>query len=108
MKTHDYATHVRALRAISDALDIEPEEVPALLKKLWAAWQAHPFFEDYYAGGWAGKMNMGPIEPKLYSPVALAVYTHEIGLRGHPESYVVSPLPDLIAGIRWGERTLGD
>jgi hypothetical protein len=108
MNPHDFARHARALRAISDALDIRPEQVPALLQELWAAWEAHPFFEEYYAGGWSGKLDAGPIEPRLYAPVALAVFTHEVGLRGHPESYVVSTLPDLIASIRWGERTLGD
>lgn len=108
MKTDDFKRHARAFNAISGALGIERESVSALLKKLWTAWETHPFFEEYYAGGWTGKLDVGPLDPNLYDPMALAVFTHEIGLRGHPESYIVDTLRGLIASIGWGERTLGD
>ena len=37
--------HIRAIRAIADAVGIEPAEVPTFLARLWAGWEKHPAYE---------------------------------------------------------------
>ncbi len=95
----DPLKHVRAIRAIADALGIKPVEVPAFLARLWKGWENHPVYPEWYKSDETG------FTPRfdLYNPVAVAVFEHERG-----KSYLISDLQDLIASLEWGKRNLGD
>lgn len=88
--------HARAIRAIADAVGIEPVEVPAFLARLWEGWERHPAYRGWYEPGETPRVD-------IYNPVAVAVFEHE-----HGRSYIISDLQDLIAGLKWGGRNLGE
>jgi hypothetical protein len=76
---------------IMETLDVDYNEFKFLLKDLWDAWLAHPYFDEYYesdSAGWAPKDN-------LINPLCMGVYSHEEGLRGDT-SYIISSLSQVV------------
>jgi hypothetical protein len=89
--------NVRAFQVIHDVTGLDYVDIPAFLANCWKAWAAH---RDYEVGPYTSP----------YSPHVVGVFEHDVEKDGpgdEPESYIISPLMDVIASIPWGEKSLG-